>query len=80
MCPHTILYVSSYYMCPHTPMYVSLYYHICVLNNTLYVSSYYYVCVRMQVVAHHIAMWDPAAADGKGRWSGIKRGKEREKK
>ena len=28
----------------------------------MYVSSYYYIRVRMQVVAHHIAMWDPAAA------------------
>jgi hypothetical protein len=31
MCPHTIIYVSSYYfMCPHTPTYVSSYYYICV--------------------------------------------------
>lgn len=24
-----------------------------------------------EVVAHHIAMWDPAAADGQGRWSAL---------
>ena len=31
MCPHTTLYVSSYYyVCPRTPIYVSSYYYICV--------------------------------------------------
>jgi hypothetical protein len=32
MCPHTTIYVSSYYyMCPHTTVHVSSYYYICVL-------------------------------------------------
>jgi hypothetical protein len=53
MCPHTTIYVSSYYstcvlillyICPHTAIYVSSYYSVCVLI-LLYVSAYYYVCV-----------------------------------
>ena len=32
MCPHTTIYVSSYYcMCPHTTIYVSSYYYVCFL-------------------------------------------------
>jgi hypothetical protein len=32
LCPHTTIYVSSYYyMCPHTTIYVSSYYYVCVL-------------------------------------------------
>jgi hypothetical protein len=45
------------YMCPHTTIYVSSYYYICVLillymcphmcpHTTIYVSSYYYMCPR----------------------------------
>jgi hypothetical protein len=59
MCPHTAIYVSSYYyisvlillsICPHTAIcvlitiHVSSYYYILVLIP-LYVSSYYYTCV-----------------------------------
>ena len=40
MCPHTSIYVSSYYyMCPHTTLYVSSYFYVFVLV-LLYVSSY----------------------------------------
>ncbi len=63
MCPHTAMYVSSYYyvcvvillymsllvyFCPHTNLCVSSYYYICP-HTTIYVSSYYSVCVHMQV-------------------------------
>jgi len=43
MCPQTTTYASSYYSCPHTTIYLSSYYYICVLI-LLYVSSYYYIC------------------------------------
>jgi hypothetical protein len=46
MCPHTTIYVSSYYSYAHRgqalfkPLYIQ---HICVI--LLHVSSYYYICV-----------------------------------
>jgi hypothetical protein len=62
---------SYYYMCPHTTIYVSSYYCICVLirtslsapegphsdQTTVYVSSYYYICVLiLQYVSSYYCM------------------------
>jgi hypothetical protein len=45
MCPHTTVYVSSYYyMCPHTTICFLILLCMCP-HTTVYVSSYYYVCV-----------------------------------
>jgi len=41
---HRCLKSAEVYMCPHTPVYVSSYFYICVLI-LLCVSSYYYTCV-----------------------------------
>jgi hypothetical protein len=45
VCPHTAIYVSSYYyMCPHTAYLASAYYYMCP-HTAICVSSYYYICV-----------------------------------
>ncbi len=55
MCPHTTIYVSSYYyasvlillyMCPHTTMCPHILLYPCP-HATIYVSSYYFICVLM---------------------------------
>jgi hypothetical protein len=59
MCPHTVIYVSSYChsMCPHTATYVSSYCHICVLilpymcpHTAAYVSSYCHIYCHICVL------------------------------
>ena len=68
MCPHTTIYVSSYYdicvlvlticvlilllMCPHTTVYVSSYYYIFVPYSTVYVAPYYDMCPRTTIHVH----------------------------
>ncbi len=58
MCPHTAIYVSSYfYMCPHTTIYVSSYFYMCVLI-LLYTCPHTPICVLILLcVCPHTAIY-----------------------
>jgi hypothetical protein len=50
MCPHTTIYVSSFYcVCPHTTIYMSSYYYMCP-HTTTCVSSYCYMCPHTAIL------------------------------
>jgi serine/threonine protein kinase len=70
MCPHTTIYVSSYYcMCPHTIVCVLILLYMCP-HTIVYVSSYYYICVLTDVWSVGILIYEcmvgasPYAAKG----------------